>query len=326
MKKLTLILSLLFVSVALSAQSICVGLLNGPTCIPAAYLVENAGTKYSFETFADPQALLPKMVKKEVDVGFMPLNVAAKVYNSGNKAILCCAVTGLGNIKVITTDKSVRSFTDLKGKTVYTAGQGATPEYMLRYLLTENKLTYSTDGKPADVKIDFSIPTAQIAAQIISGKIGYAAVPEPFATIAKMKSDSVNAALDFQKEFLECTGSKNIYPLSVMVVRKDFAENNADILAAFLDEYKTAYEWTVKNPAGAGRLSEKHTLGLAAGVVTKAVPVSNYTYIPAAQAVSSAEELLSIFLKNEPASIGGKLPERDFYYEPKNDPEKETLR
>ena len=75
-------------------------------------------------------------------------------------------------------------------------------------------------------------------------------------------------------------------------------------------------------------LSErKHTLGLAAGVVAKAVPVSNYTFIPAAQAVSGAEELLSIFLKNEPASIGGKLPEREFYYEPKkeavNEPKKQ---
>lgn len=326
MKKLTFIISLLFISVALFSQSIRVGLLNGPTCIPAAYLIENASEKYSFETFADPQALLPKLVKKEVDVGFMPLNVAAKVYNSGNKAILCCAVTGLGNIKIITTDKSIRSFTDLKGKTVYTAGQGATPEYMLRYLLTENKLTYSTDGKNADVKIDFSIPTAQIAAQLISGKITYAAVPEPFATIAKMKSDKVIAALDFQKEYLECTGSQNIYPLSVMVVRKDFADNNEEVLAAFLEEYKAAYEWTIKNPAVAGRLSEKHTLGLAAGVVAKAVPLSNYTFIPAGQAVSSAEELLKIFLKNEPASIGGRLPEREFYYEPKNVPEMEKLR
>ena len=330
MKRKLISLFILFLATAAFAQSsekIRVGLLNGPTCIPAAYLVENAGTKYSFETFADPQALLPKMVKKEVDVGFMPLNVAAKVYNSGNKAILCCAVTGLGNIKIITTDKSIRSFTDLKGKTVYTAGQGATPEYMLRYLLTENKLTYSTDGKTADVKIDFSIPTAQIAAQMISGKIGYAAVPEPFATIAKMKSETVVSPLDFQKEYKEVSGSQNIYPLSVMVVRKDFAEENAVQLAAFLSDYQAAYEWTIKNPAGAGRLSEKHTLGLAAGVVAKAVPVSNYTFIPAAQAVSGAEELLSIFLKNEPASIGGKLPEREFYYEPKkeavNEPKKQ---
>ncbi len=321
MKRLSILtLSIFFLLFSLSAvdkQAVRVGVLNGPTCIPAAYLMDQKGTPYSFERFADPQALLPKMIKKEIDVGFMPLNVAAKVYNSGNKAIVCCAVTGLGNLSIITKDKSIRNFTDLKGKTVYTAGQGATPEYMLRYLLSENKLTYGSNGNDVDVILDYSIPTAQIAAQLISDKINYAAVPEPFTTIAKMKSDSVRAALDFQKEYKDCTGSQSIYPLSVMVVRKDFAENNPQELITFLNEYKKAYEWTVKNPLAAGKLTEKQSLGLTAAVVSKSIPVSNYTYIKAIEAVSMSEELLKIFLANEPASLGGKLPDRDFYYEPK---------
>ncbi len=111
--------SLLFAKA--KTASLRVGLLNGPTCVPAAYLMENLDTA-SFEKFADPQALLPKMIKNEIDVGFMPLNVAAKVYNSGNKAIICCAVTGLGNISIITTDSNIHHFSDLKGKTVYIAG------------------------------------------------------------------------------------------------------------------------------------------------------------------------------------------------------------
>ena len=44
----------------------------------------------TYEKFADPQALLPKMIKKEIALGFMPANVAAKVYNAGNKSIICC--------------------------------------------------------------------------------------------------------------------------------------------------------------------------------------------------------------------------------------------
>ncbi len=313
---ITVAISLLITAVAF-CEPLRIGVLNGPTCIPAAYLMEN-NVSANFETFADPQALLPKMIKNEIDIGFMPLNVAAKVYNSGNKAILCAAVTGLGNLKVITTDKNLHTFSSLKGKTVYTAGEGATPEYMLRYILDENQLTYAAGDKKADVTIDFSIPTAQLAAQLISGKIKYAVVPEPFATIALMKSDSVIAALDLQKEYQELTGSQNIYPLSVMVVRKDFAENNPEQLEAFLQDYKTSYEWTINNPTEASLLCEKHKLGLAAGIVEKAIPVSNYTYIPAKEAASICEELLNIFLKNEASSIGGKLPDSSFYYEPEN--------
>ncbi len=315
-----LVISLISLKLFSQAAQIRVGLLNGPTCVPAAYLMENkktitgigADADFTYEKFAEPQALLPKMIKKEIDVGFMPANVAAKVYNSGNKSIITCAVVGLGNLSLITTDENIHTFKDLKGKRVYVAGQGATPEYMFRYLLKENKMTW--EGDKSDVTMDFSIPTAQIAAQLISGKIQYAVVPEPFATIAKTKSDKVIAALDFQKEYLELTGEKEIYPLSVMVVRADFAKDNPKFMATLLAEYDAAVNWTIKNPAEAGALCEKHNLGLAAGIVTKAIPLSNYTFVPASSAKKSIEKLLKLFLENDKASIGGKLPDKGFYY------------
>ena len=312
----SLVISLIFLNLFAQNTLVRVGLLNGPTCVPASYVMENttsvSGAGLTFEKFADPQALLPKMIKNEIDIGFMPVNVAAKVYNAGNKSIICCAVVGLGNLSLITTDENIRRFTDLKGKTVYVAGQGATPEYMFRYLLKENNMTYA--GEKADVTMDFSIPTAQIAAQLISGKIQYAVVPEPFATIAKSKSEKVVAALDFQKEYLELTGEKEIYPLSVMVVRSDFAKENSKLLKEFLSEYEKAVKWTIKNPTASGLLCEKHKLGLTAGVVENAIPVSNYTYVPAASAKKSIEGLLNLFLEGEKSSIGGKLPDNGFYY------------
>ena len=100
--KLVVFCLLSFICMNLTAQ-VRIGLLNGPTCVPAAYLMENkkslstegAEAELTYEKFADPQALLPKMIKKEIDIGFMPANVAAKVYNPGNKSIICCAVVGL---------------------------------------------------------------------------------------------------------------------------------------------------------------------------------------------------------------------------------------
>ena len=309
--KLFIFTLLLYFSFNLTAQTpqLRVGLLNGPTCIPAANLMENVNSvssgkesaKLTFEMFADPQALLPKMIKKEIDIGFMPVNVAAKIYNSGNKSLLLCAVTGLGNLKLITTDESVKHFSDLKGKTVYVAGQGATPEYMFRFLLEENNITYGNGG---DVILDFSIPTAQIAAQLISGKIQY----------AQLKSAKVKAPLDLQNEYIEVTGEKDIYPLSVMVVRAEFAKANPELLKSFLAEFKKSVEWTISNPSEAGRLAEKNNLGLTAEVVKNAIPVSNYTYIDSEKYKRQIEAMLNIFLKCDKTSIGGKLPDKDFYY------------
>ena len=85
----------------------------------------------------------------------------------------------------------VKQLSDLNGKTVYVAGQGATPEYMFKYLLQKNDIEIDTRK---GVTLDYSIPTAQIAAELISGKIKYAVVPEPFATVAII-ADLLSTAL-----------------------------------------------------------------------------------------------------------------------------------
>jgi len=312
MKKLVsaVILSLVlgFVFAQHTEPKIRVGVLNGPSSIPAAWLMENY-SEADFSKFADPQALLPKLIKKEIDVGFLPVNIAAKVYNSTNGTIICAGVTGKGNLSVI-SKKDIKRFSDLEDKTIYVAGQGATPEYMFTYLLEQNGFKI---GK--NVFLDFSIPTAQLPANIISDKIEFAVVPEPFATIAMSKSKEVKRVLDLQDEYKVFSITNENYPLTVMVVRKAYAKENPEMLATFLENYAKASSWTVVNPKAAGQLVEKYDLGMGAAVVTKAIPVSNYEFTQAKDAEETIEALLKIFLEYSNDSIGGKLPGKDFYYE-----------
>ena len=315
MKKILLFLFMLGLSSVIFAENVIrVGLLNGPSCIPAAFLIENnkeiEGAKVTTQKFADVPALLPKMLKNEIDIGFMPLNVAAKVYNSSG-AIVCCGITGNGNLTLITKKSDVKRFEDLKGKTVYVAGQGATPEYMFKYLIEKNELKLgSSDG----VTLSFSIPTAQIVPQLLADKIQYAVVPEPFATIARMKSKEVVVAIDLQNEYEYFAGKDSTYPLTVLVARKGFAENNKDLLDAFLAKYEESYKQTLRYPKKAGELCEKLDFGLAAGVVSTSIPRANYVFVSSEYARKDAETLLNLFLSNDEASIGGKLPDDGFYF------------
>ena len=309
---------LIFAAVILpifSEQKIRVGVLNGPSCIPAAYMMENDRiineVPVSYEKYADVQALLPKILKGEIDIGFMPANVAAKVYSTSNKALLCCAITGNGNLALISKNKNVKRFSDLKGKTIAVAGQGATPEYMFRYLLEKNELIINEkDG----VTLSFSVPTAQIVPQLISGKIDYAVVPEPFVTIAKAKSKDIDVCIDLQSEYEYFAGEGKIYPLTVMVASKKFINENRRLMELFLSAYEEAFMWTEANPIAAGKLCEKQDLGLAAGIVSSAIPRSNYTFITGEELQPKVEELLSIFLSFDASSIGNSLPAKDFYY------------
>lgn len=296
-----------------------VGILNGPSCVPIAYMMEDVvsinGERLEFEKCADASSLLPKLIKDEIDVGFLPANVAAKVYNSSKNSILCTAITGEGNIVLITKDNSVTKLSDLVGKTVYVAGEGATPDYMFRYLLNKNGIpSYRDESESYDgVILDYSIPTSQLAAQLLSGKIDYAVVPEPFATVAQLKDSNVNYAINFQSEYKKLTKNSN-YPLTVMVVSRKFAENKTDVLNKFLEEYSISYEKTLLNAREAARLCEAHNLGLTANVVANSIPNANYIYVPARDGKDRIYALLQIFLDFEATSVGGKLPDDAFFY------------
>lgn len=309
MKKLCVLLFTVIFSAELFCQ-IRVGLLNGPSCIPSAYMMENIyaidGNEIEYNKYPDAMSVVPKLLKNEVDVTFLPPNVAAKLYNSSGKAVICVAITGDGNLSVITKNNSIFTLKDLKGKKVYVAGQGATPEYMMKYLLEKQSLSES-------VELDFSIPTAQLAGQLISGKIEYALVPEPFATVAMAKDKAVIRAVELEKEFAAVEGTNKIYPMTVMVVRRKFFEENSELVSKYIAAYKESVEWTILAPGMAGKYCEKYDLGLAANIVTASIPHANYVFLSSAEGKNEIENILKMFFTYDESSIGGKMPDEDFY-------------
>lgn len=310
-----------------SPKQVRAGVLNGPSAIPCAYLIENKDSfgikNLTFENFTSAQTELPKLLKGEIDIGFLPPNAAAKVFNAGNGAVVCLGITGNGNLFLLSKKNDVRSLESLRGKAVQCAGQGATPEYIFKYLLSKQNIpaTQNTqniqapntaiDSKNA-VTLDFSIPNANIAAALISDKIEYALVPEPFATVAELKSPDVKRVLDIQQLFARQTGSS--YPMTLLVANAKFAKSNKSTISKFIQAYKQAFEWTTENPSHAGALAEKNRLGLNAKIVEKAIPSSAFTWKNAAEGKTEIESLLSIFLENSPESVGGKLPPEEFYF------------
>ena len=307
-------------------RTINVAALNGPSGIPMAYLFENkpqvSGADFQFQVVAGADVLLPKLLKGEIDVGILPPNVAAKVFTKNNGALMVAAVMGQGMLNLLTKDETIVSLADLQGRTVTVAGQGATPEYMFRYLLKSNGITIAEDGAAPDansVALDFSVPAAEIAAALLSDKIQYAVVPEPFSTVATTKDASVRRAINLQKEYAalnEAVGKEwENYPMTVLVARKSLAETSPEILRGLLASAKNAVDWTVAHPSEAGTLVQSHTLGLQAPIASKVIPNGAYVFVPATEARPQLEELFSIFLDFAPEAIGGALPSDDFYFE-----------
>jgi NitT/TauT family transport system substrate-binding protein len=304
-----------FAAAMLSAQTkVTVYGLKGPSGVAMIRLFESpprvTGWNIQIEALAQADLMAAKFMSGEAKIGVLPPNVAAKIASSGTK-LQIAAITGTGMLSLLSADPGVRRIEDLKGKTVEVAGQGATPDYVLRKILRAKGI-----DPEKDVTLGYALAYPEIAQALIAGRVNFALLPEPFATMARNGNAKLSGVGDVQQEWMNLGGTAN-FPMTALVVDADFAAANAALVKAVLDNVKASVEFVLANPDAAGRLVEKYELGLKAQVVSAAIPKSNYVFIPAQEARPAIEALFRAFLEFAPASIGGRLPADGFYYRPR---------
>ena len=106
--------------------------LNGTTGFGAAKLIDDskngtAALNYNFSVESDASAVNAALISGSVDIAALPTNAAAVVYNKTQGQIKVAAVNTLGVLYVVENGDTVKSFADLKGKTLYVPGQGSIP-------------------------------------------------------------------------------------------------------------------------------------------------------------------------------------------------------
>jgi NitT/TauT family transport system substrate-binding protein len=273
---------------------------------------------YALTVQALPQAdiMAALFISGEAKIGILPPNMAAKIAASGGK-LQIAAVTGTGMLSLLSGDPSVRRIEDLKGKTVEVAGQGATPDFVFRKIVRSKGMVIGRD-----IHFGYALAYPEMARALAADRIRYALLPEPFATMALNANSSLKAVGDIQGDWARLTGDNAPYagqagnfPMSALVVDRDFASAHGALIALILENIQNSIEWVTTHPAEAGLLAEKHELGLPARVVQDAIPKSNYVFIPAVRARAALEALFAVFLEFAPESIGGRMPADDFYFD-----------
>ena len=292
-------------------MNIVISALKGPSGFAAAELVgDNFQPGYNvtaeYMLVASPLEAVTKMTSGEIDAAFLPVNTAAKLYTSGLGYKLA-AVSGLVSLYLLSTDKQLDSWEGLRGKTIYLTGKGATPDYLLRYLLMENGLDPETD-----VTLNFTAAPPQIIQLIAAGKADTAFIPQPFALQASLKTEA-GIALDPQKELMKLRGSERPYPFTAFVISERLIRERPEAASALSAALGDSINWVISNPEEASAVIEE--LGIMSAAVAKsAIPVSGIAYIPASDARADVEDFLQMLLELDPVSIGGKLPDDGFYF------------
>lgn len=291
-----------------------VGSLKGPTSMGLVELMDqaekgNAEGSYEFSMVTAADELLGKMVSGELDVALVPANMASIIYNKTNHGVNVLDINTLGVLYAVSADDSIKTTKDLKGRTIYLPGKGTTPDYALQHVLEANGLT--TD----DVTLEYKSEPTEVTAILKEKPDAVGLLPQPFVTVAMAQNDSLKMVLDLTKEW-NAAGGENSGSLvtGVTICRSELLEEHKAAIDTFLAEHKKSADYANTN------VSETAALVVAAGIIPKApiaekaIPYCSISYVDGADMKSMLGEYLKVLYDMNPSTIGGTLPENDFYY------------
>ena len=286
--------------------------LKGPTTMGLVNLLsmEQAGTAamdYDLQLYGAADEIVPLLIKGELDMAAIPANLAATLYQKTNGGIQAVAVNTLGVLYVVEQGDTVHSMADLKGRTILSTGKGTTPEYVLRYLLTANGL-----DPDKDVDIQYYSEATEVTAQMASTQDAIAVLPQPYVTAAGLKDDTLRVALDLTAEWDKVADTQLI--TGVTVVRKAYAEEHPDVVAAFLADYAQSVNAANTDLDGTAALCEEQGVVAKAAIAKKALPNCNIVCLTGEELKANAAGYLQVLYDADPAAVGGALPGEDFYW------------
>ena len=298
--------------------------LKGPTTIGLVSFIDSAdkpGTedgpdnKYTFTMSTAADEILPKLIKGDVDIALIPANAASVVYNKTKGKITCLDINTLGVLSVVTGDASVKAFGDLAGRTVYLTGKGTTPEYVMNFLL-------DAAGIADSVTLEFKSEAAEVVSVLAADATAVGVLPQPFATAAQVKNKALSAPVDLTDVWDETLAADPAYAdkpsklvTGVTVVRNEFLEAHREAVWEFVAGQRSSVQYVTGNPAEAARLVVKQGIIDAEPVAAKAIPNCHIVCMTDDELKDALPGYLEVLYNADPASVGGALPDDDFYYE-----------
>ncbi|MBI6872405.1 ABC transporter substrate-binding protein [Clostridium aciditolerans] len=290
-------------------EKVKIAALKGPTGMGIVKLMEENKDAYDITLFDSPDQLISKIVNGELDGAAVPSNLAPVLYNKTKGGIQLAGINTLGILYIVENGNTIKDIKDLKGKTIYSSGKGSTPEFVLNYILKKNGLE-----PDKDVKIEYKMQHSDLATAVASKEVKIAVLPEPFVTTTKMKDKDLQVAVDLTKEWEKVSENNCKLVMGTLVFRKDFLEKREKDAEEFLVKYKESVDFVNKNKEDAAKLIEKNGILPNAKIAEMAIPKCNIVFISAKDGKDSLDKFYKVLEQNDPKSIGGKLPDENFYY------------
>ncbi len=310
MRKVFLLTTVLLIIGTLSLAVTAITLINplGPTTIPISPLMDGkvpTAFPINVELWKNPDEALALLNSDKVNFAVLPITAGAIFYTKGIKIQLLGVYEWKVFYLVASKNSSFKGWNSLIGKSVYTPnGRGQTVDVLMRYLMAKNGV-----APDKEVKIEYA-PPQEIVALFRSGKIEYAALPEPFVTLA-ISGGNGKIVLDFQKAWGKSMNLPERIPIAGLFVKKSFAKVDSEITSEVENAFSSSVKWMNENLEGALELSKKY-LKIPLPILKASMTRMNFTYVPISQCATEVSTFLKkihqIYPKGMPI-----LPDEGFY-------------
>lgn len=294
------------------AVTVRLGAMTGPTGIGMVKLFEDAetaGKPYDKTIAGAADELTPLILQGQLDIVSVPSNLASVLYNKTEGGVQALAVNVLGVLYVCELNsESINTVADLKGKTIYAAGQGSVPEYFLRYILSQNGL-----DPDSDVTIEWKAEAAEVVATLNEKQEGVAMLPQPYVTAAAGQlGEGFRAALSVSDEWAALNNG-TLCTTAVVLARTAFVQEHPEAVESFLADFAESAQWVNTNVSEAAELCGKFEI-IKTPVAQKAIPACNIVCITGSEMKAALGGCLGVLFDQNPKAVGGQLPGDDFYY------------
>lgn len=262
---------------------------------------------YEFEILASPDEISPMVAQGSADIFCVPANLAAVLANKTEGKVQAIAINTLGVLYICEKGETVKSIADLKGKTIFSAGKGSTPEYALNFILKSNNI-----DPEKDVTIEWKSEHAECLEAMLKGTNCVAMLPQPFVTTSQTKNSAVRVAIDLNDAW-DALGLDSSLITGAAIVRTELAEKDPEAVNFFLTEYEKSVEYVNSKVDEAAELVGKYDI-VPTAVAKKAIPECHIVCIYGSQMFDKLSGYLQVLYDTDPKSVGGTLPDRRFYY------------
>ena len=300
------------------ATEVNVGMIMGPPSMGMGWMIHeneegNTYNDYNFEVGGvDYTALASKLNTGEYDIIHCPSNVGAILYNNKDlkEEVEVIDISNLGLLYILTTDDSIKSMDDLKGRTVYSIGEGGPPEYTFGYLLDQ-------EGLSDDVNFSFRSTPFEVLNLLQDEEHSIALLPQPFVEVAKLLVPDLKVPIDITEEWdnlkLE-SGAESV--TTITIVRKKFLEEHEQAVVEYLNLLKKSVAYSLSHVDEAAEWTDTYETFLNPEVAADAIPYVNMCAITGQEMKEKLEGFLKIMYDYNPDAVGGSMPDDDFYYIP----------